>query len=699
MWRPQMSISDCGAACLATVLDHHGQSVALETLREDSGTGRGGVTATGILRAARMHGLEGAGVRLEPEDLARLGPGAILHWEFRHFVVFERVSRGAVTFIDPALGRRRLPLAVVSKSFTGVALVFNPPVGRPRTPRHTAASERRLAQEILAQRALWVQVLLLTSFMIAIGLFIPFLSRAVLDRGLAASDEELILTVGVTLALLGSVYFWSSFLRSSLMALLRAKLDQRLLSDFVAHMFRLPPAFFDHRTVGDLVVRVQSNITVRETLSGAFMSVAIDGAMTLVFFFVLAIQSVTVTILVVTLAGIHMATVLIVRRGYLYRSAEALDARGKQTNFLTQSIATINTLKVRGVEDEFAQTWSHLLTREMTADVSRSVRSGFVDAVADTMRLCLTLAVLTVGADRVLQGALTLGQLISLAALSVALLQPVASLTSTFLRLQQLRIFLERIEDVTGRSPQHRGNQRHNVVGQIRLHEIYFRYEPLEEDVVRGVCLDISPGETVAIVGSTGSGKSTLAAMIPRLLSPRTGSIELDGVRLEDLDVDSLTRGIGFVPQNPGFFQSSVRFNILLREGFDEERMRWAAEQACISQDIESWPLAYDTMMTDAATTLSGGQRQRISIARALFRNPALIILDEATNQLDKATEGQVLRNIQALGRTTLMITHRLPATVRLSRIIVMKGGRIVGEGGSEELMATCPEFRRLQTE
>ncbi len=687
---PQMELADCAAACLAMVLGYHGREVALHEVREITGTGRGGVDALRLVEAAAHYGLRGRGVRADLEQLHLLPPGSILHWGFDHFLVFERLHRQAVQVVDPAAGRRRIPLAHVRQRYTGVAITFEPAATFTRGG-NTARRNWRYLRPLLGQTRRIQRVLLTSLLMRICALALPLVTAALVDRVLPNGDSQLLVALSLAgLAMVG-YYVLAGWLRAHLLLELRTLLDAELALGFVSHLISLPYAFFLERSAGDLMLRLRSNSVVRESLTNAALSALLDGAMVCLYVALLMVLDGQLGLLVVALGSVQV--ILLVWTGARTRqlAAESLEAEARSGSYVYQLLAGIETLKAAGAEQRGIEHWGNLFAAEMNAAVARGRLSASVDSLMAGSRLAAPLAILVLGGWQVLIGQVSLGTMFALSALAASFLEPLSMLVSTGLQLQLLGSYMARINDVLDTPVEQRGQEWRpapRLSGHLRADAVSFRYSPVGPLVVQDVSIEIQPGSKVAIVGRSGSGKSSLAHLLLGLYPPNVGRVLYDGVDLAMLEAGSVRRQIGVVTQDAFLFGSTIRENIALADPhLSLEAVERAARLACVDADVAAMPLGYESPLADAGASVSGGQRQRIALARALAPQPRILLLDEATSALDALTEAQVYRNLAEVGCTMIVIAHRLSTIVDADAILVMEDGRLAEQGTHAELM------------
>jgi ATP-binding cassette, subfamily B, bacterial len=695
----QLELADCGAACLAMSLAYHGRHVGLNELRDATGTGREGADASGIVEAARAYGLSARGVKADVDELGLLPRGSILHWEFRHFVVLDRVTRRGIHVVDPAAGRARIPLGRLRRSYTGVAIALEPGGDWVRRGRRAKGALGYLRPMLREGRLVWrilATSILLRLFALALPLFTAVLVNRILPRG----ERHLLLVLAAGMLAIAAYYLLTAFLRARLLLTLRTKLDMQLTLGFVEHLVDLPYAFFLKRSTGDLTMRLRSNSTVREILTTGALSALLDGAFACLYLVALLVLSPALGLLVLGLGVLQAGVLVLARRRNQRLMAESLQIQARSQSYLYQLLTGIEHLKAAGAERRATAHWSNLFVDEVNVSLARGRLEALTQSVIAGLSVASPLAVLAVGGVQVVNGSLSVGKMLALAALSAGFLEPLSTLVTTGLQLQLLGSYMQRINDVLDAPKEQQDQQVRRaptLSGMITAQGVSFRYSRFARPAVEDVWLEIEPGRTVAIVGRSGSGKTTLGHLLLGLYEPESGRILYDGIDLAALEARSVRTQLGIVTQGPYLFGTSIRENIALTDpSLDLDSVIRAAKLACIDEDIAAMGMGYETILVDGGASLSGGQRQRIAIARALVHSPSILLLDEATSELDALTERAVYENIVGLGCTAIVIAHRLSTIAGADLIVVMEAGRIVERGTHEELLNLGGRYHEL---
>jgi ATP-binding cassette, subfamily B, bacterial len=698
---PQLTETDCGAACLASVLSFHGKHVPLHEVRSRIGGGRNGVTAKQLLQAGRGFGLTCRGVAIEPEKLRFLPAGSILHWDLAHYVVYEGANAKTVQIVDPANGRRKVPWDDANKSISGVALVFEP--GDTFVPAKPERRQRlrRYASWIFGVRNVWMRILVTSFFMQLLTLAVPGMMTALVDKVVPRKDAPLLYLLGAGFLVLGAFHFMSILLRSRLLLQLRTRVETRMSFHFVEHLFALPYSFFQQRTTGDLMMRLSSQAAIRELLTTGTLSALLDGVLVSIYFILLIGAAPSLAYVAIAFAVLQVLVYVIGGRKNAQLVVEGLAAQAQLEATQVEMLAGIETLKAMGATDRAMSRWSDLYVNTLNRSIQRGMLDGTFQALLGTLHFAGPVCLMLMGAYKVLDGSLSLGVMLGLSALGAGFLDPVANLVATFLKLTQLHGYMERIEDVL-ETPRERANTNAsaapvNLSGAISVRSVMFKYPSEPEPTLTDVSFEVAPGETVAVVGASGSGKSTLARLLAGLYEPTDGAIAFDGRDLRAWDLTRLRKRLGIVTQDTRLFAGTIRDNVALFEAeVSQDEIERACRLACIHETIEAMPMGYDTVLADGGSSLSGGQRQRLSLARALLLRPSVMVLDEATSALDTVTERRVQEELRRLQCTRVIVAHRLSTIVEADKILMLDNGRIVGMGRHEGLIKSCIAYRQL---
>ena len=680
------------------VIRYFGSNLSPARIRDALGTTPFGVSARTILETGVRLGLRGRILRIDASKIEHLPRATILHWEFDHFVVFDEVTRGGVRIVDPAAGRRLIPLSEFAEKFTGLCLTFE--VGDDFTAGVRDRSPLVIyVARLLQERSIALRILAASFFVQLFGILLPAVMGVVIDRVLPYNDSDLLAIIAISAPLIVVFSATASLARSYAFAHLRARTELSTTTGFVAHMLSLPYDFFQRRSIGDLMSRVYSNGIAREMLNTTVISALLDGSLVVLYALVVLAISPPLAGVLVFFGAAFVIALLAMRPRMIELMAEELSAKSLTTGRLQQVLSGIHTLKAVGAEMEGLQGWSVQFARELNSTIRRQTGKAQIDAVFHFIDRLAPLAVLGVGAILVMRGGLSLGTMLAISALSSAFLEPLAELARGGVQLFEAQSHLERIHDVLSSAAEPRGpvGQRLQLDGSLQFEEVTYTYDGAKKPALDEVSFTVEPGQSVAIVGSSGCGKSTLVHLILGLYPPTEGAVRFGGRDLQGLPIREVRRSIGYVPQDPYIFEGSVRENIALtRPDASLEEVAEAARMACIHDDVRKMFGGYDTRLAAGGESISGGQQQRIAIARALLNRPRILALDEATSALDAITEARVVENLERLRCTRIIVAHRLSTIVNADLIVVMNQGRIVDMARHDVLMSREGLYRQL---
>ncbi len=498
--------------------------------------------------------------------------------------------------------------------------------------------------------------------------------------------------LGIGLLILLAAQAVVAYLRAALLTLVQGRLDAQLMLGFVEHLLALPLDYFRRRATGDLLTRLGSNAAIRDAVTGQTISLILDSLFVLGYLAVLLAPDPIFGAVVLGIVVLHLALLLAATPPMRACVQRGLAAQAAAQGLLVEAIKGIVTLKAAAAEERAFDQWSTLFYRELGARLRRNRLAAIVDTLSLSLRTVAPLALLWVGAVRVLDGAMSVGTMLGLNALAALVLMPLASLAANAQQLQAIGAHIERIADVMEAEPERAASVTQGALelsGRVELRNVGFSYTQGAPPTLRDVSIAIQPGQKVALVGRTGSGKSTLAMLLLGLYTPTSGDILYDGVPLRDLDPRAVRRRYGAVLQEPFLFAGSIRQNIAFNNpALSLDGVIRAAQRAAIHDDIARMPMGYETLLSEGGGGLSGGQRQRLALARVLAHGPAMLLLDEATSALDIATERQIEQSLCDLACTRIVIAHRLSTVRDADMIVVLDKGVVAEQGTHDALLA-----------
>ena len=692
---------ECGAACLAMIGQFHGKSLTLEVCSDRMHPGREGTKAKEIVDFGREVGFEVSAYSVETADLSELKMPAIVHWQFNHYVVLERFSRGTMTIVDPAKGRVVIEQREFDEKFTGIILTFAPGHAFQKDKREGILGKWKNYLSGYITKNEVKQGLYKTIFVSLViqlfGLGLPFATKYLIDGVLPLNIRSLMPVIGLAIVIIVIFRLLFNYLRGTLLIHLRVVFDSQMSAGLFGHLLKVPYSFFQLRNSGDLINRLNSNAWIRNMITNQLASTIIDG------FFVVS-YLIALMILLPSLGLITLALGL-TQAGLIFFTAsktrglvkEGLQAESNLNAYQIELLKGIATLKASGSDVRAYRQWNDLFVTQVNATLRKDHFFAIIQSIRVSLDTLAPLILIWVGSWMVMESMITIGTMLAFNALAISFLTPFVSLANTLQSLQEGDEHLNRILKITEQPREREEGIKSTVQGEIELRGVDFRYSKFDPPVISQISTHIRPGEKVALVGPTGAGKSTLGMLLVGLFDPERGSILYDGQEMISLDLSYLRQQIGVVLQEPFLFSGSIRMNIAFNQpDLTLEQVVKAAKIACIHDEIENMAMGYDTMVAEGGASLSGGQVQRIALARAVANDPAILLLDEATSHLDANTEFEIEQNLNKLSCTRIHIAHRLSTVINADKILLISEGKIVAQGKHEELLLTSSEYESL---
>lgn len=702
----QMEPVECGAAALGSILSYHGKHVCLEELRFVCNVTRDGVKASSIIRAASEYALEGRGYKMEPNELTALDAPAILHWRFRHFVVYEGSANGRHFINDPEVGHRVVEDDEFKRNFTGVVLCLEP-------APHFAPSGRRVG--LLSLLRDWISGSLgATFYLLLLGLLFVFpgfglsaLSKVFVDDVLVKGYRDWIPPLFIGLVL-------TAVLRTGIHALQRyylVRFQERTAIRSAVHLFwhtlRLPIRFFDYRSAGEVGSRLAVSQEIAGVLSNGVWEAGLNVVMVVAYGALMFLYDTTLalTALVAVVAGFVTLAILSGRIRAL--RLLLMRERGHLVGSTTFALNTIETVKADGAEDLFLRRHTDRHARLLNVDQRLQEANNALAFSSELIQGLCNGVLLLAGAWRVMHGTMTIGALVALQSLLAGLLAPVVQLVRLGGSLQEILAMNQRVRDTLSHplDPEIAGDvdvtcARSTLApGRLEVRGLAFGYGHGAEAVVEDINFSLEQGKRIALVGRTSSGKSTVAKLVCGLYTPWKGTILCDGRPRREFDRATLRRTMAFVDQNISLFEGTVRDNLTLwDDSISDDRLMDACRAACIDDLVQKRPGALAHVIHEGGNNVSGGERQRLEIARALALDPSILVLDEATSALDPWTEQKIMHNIMNRRCACVIVAHRLSTIRDCDEILVLNRGRIAARGKHADLLSRCSDYAQLVT-
>jgi ATP-binding cassette subfamily B protein RaxB len=663
----QSEAPECGIACLAMVASYHGHRTDLSAMRLRLSPSLKGITLKHIAQIAETMGMTARGVQVPLESLGKLRMPAVLHWDMNHFVVLTAVRGRKITVHDPARGKRILTLEEASRHFTGVAMEFTPTAGFEKKDEREKIHSWQLLGVASGLKGTIAQIVLLSLALEVFAIAMPFFLQITVDRVLVGRDVDLLTVLGIafgTLVVIQAVVF---AVRAWVGVYLSTHINLKLLSTLFNHMLRLPLEWFEKRNIGDIVSKFRSVDAIQRTLSTTFLETMVDGVMVVLTLIVMTYYSATLTLVVAAAAIVYGVLRWIFYYPQRYATDEQLAHEARSGTHFIETLRGMMAIKLNLRESERRSAYQNLIVDQTNAGV-RVQNVGILQRAANTLIFGLeNVLVIWLGAMAVMQGRFTVGMLYAFIGFQLIFLTRTIALIEKWNDFRMLDLHAERIADIAltemeSTKPSLPGEAAGGTL-TIETKNLGFAYGP-EGYVFRGVDMMVAPGETVAVVGPSGCGKTTLIKVLLGLLPATEGEVRVNGRNLVDWDPAQYRSRIGAVMQDDQLFVGTIEDNISFFDSeHDPQLVRECARAAMVDEEIMAMPMQYNTIVGSLGMALSGGQKQRVLLARALYRKPQVLFLDEAFDQLDVALERRIT-SVLAKGSIALVVVSHREETV-----------------------------------
>ncbi len=717
----QLDSMDCGPTCLRMVSKFYGKSYSLQYLRSQSYITRTGVSMLGISEAAENIGFRTKGYRLSWEELRDEVPfPCIVHWKQRHFVVvydIRKKRKGEIIYVaDPAMGllqysKEEFLKCWLSSDFDGqrigtALLLETTPAFYTRDEEETQKklTFRYLLGYLRPYQKYIIQLgmAMLTGSMIS--MIFPFLTQAIVDYGINNNDLNFILMVLIAQVMLSAGTMANDMIRSWIMLHVTTRISISLISDFLIKLMRLPVSFFDVKLIGDIMQRIGDHSRIQNFLTGSLINILFAVITLVIYTAIMATYHLGILGIFFIGSVFYVSWVLLFlkrRRELDYKRFQ--QASANQSN-IVQLVTGMQEIKLNGCEQQKRWEWERIQARLFKVSVKGLVLSQSQQVGATFINQAKNVFISFLSAKAVVTGDMTLGMMMAVQYIIGQLNAPIEQFIGFTQAAQDARISMERLGEIREKDDEERPED--NLIREIphdkgiNIRNVTFQYEgPHSEKVLDGINLEIPPGKVTAIVGTSGSGKTTLVKLLLGFYKPTEGEILLGDKKLDRYSPREWRKHCGVVMQEGYIFSDSISGNIgVIDEYSEQEKIEQAARAANIHETIEEMPLRYDTKIGNDGTGLSTGQKQRILIARAVYKDPSFIYLDEATNALDANNERVIMENLDRFfrGRTVVVVAHRLSTVKKADQIVVLEKGKITERGTHRELVQQKGEYYRL---
>ncbi|UYZ35873.1 peptidase domain-containing ABC transporter [Clostridium beijerinckii] len=707
----QHDIKDCGCACLATISKQYGLKIPITKIRETAGTDKQGTSAFGIIKAAEQIGFTAKGVKVNnPNDIfSEFSLPAIAHviidGNLLHYVVIHKISQNELLIADPGRGIIKYKPEEFFKIWSGI-LILMAPTAQFKKGNETKGLFQRFFGLLIPQKRLLINIFFASILLTALGILPSFYFQTLMDTIIPGSLSKTLIEISLGVICVNIFKVLLDAFRTQLLIYLGQNINTKLMIGYYDHVVKLPMKFFATRETGEIISRFNDASKIRDAISGVALTMMIDTLM--IIFGGVILFSENHLLFGITIIPVFLYLIIILAfNGVIERvNRITMEDNAKLTSYLVESLNGIETVKAFNGEKKI----NFEMEKRFTKLVRSIFKNGFISNMQGSIKTAVQsvfgTVILWIGAYEVIQGNMTIGQLLTFNALLTYFLDSIQRIINLQPTLQTAIVAADRLGEILDLELEKSVDEEKKVSpkqlnGKIEFNNVDFRYGT-RQLVLKNICISIEPGEKIALVGESGSGKTTISKLLLNFYQCEKGEVLINRYNVKDINLEILRDRISYISQDMFFFSGSIKEN--LRFGSEKatfEEIVEACKKAQIHEYINSLPARYDTFLEENASNFSGGQKQRLAIARAILKKPDILIMDEATSNLDSITERAINKTINEFcdGISTIIIAHRLSTIMRCDKIYVMDKGEIIEVGNHDELIKQGGRYYNLWRE
>lgn len=693
----QTNYTECGLCCVGMILGYYGVHFSLGELRNSIHVGRDGANLKQLKDFFENNNFEARAFACNISILYKVKLPAILFWEDRHFVVLEKICSHSVYIVDPAYGRRMLKIDEFQRSFSQKILLVIPKgkIEKKHPKKHKKLLYSLVGIKVEKKRIFIIIMFSLLSYFFSIS--IPIFMQKFIDKTISSNmvlyNYIIIIIVLILLNILVSV------IRSKNMISFRIIIDKYINGKLFEHLLKVPYDFYDTRAQNSIIYTLNSCSIIRDIFVERLFQCALDVGAGIFIFIYLLNKSLKLTIIITILIFIDILLLLFSKSRFDESNNSKLIEQGRLQGLQTEAIYSILGIKMSGIGEGIFRNWQNNYLKLGEAYKRSEYINLALNSVQELIKSISPIAVLVGGLYFVNNGIFSFGEVITFYTLNNTFFSICSSIFTNWTSFIMGRLYLNRIFDIFDTEVEKNDEKNRDIIlnGEILLKDVDYSYNNSSHQVLSNINLEIAPGECIAIVGESGSGKSTLAKIIAGLYQPSAGEVFYNGITSKQLNLESIRKQMGIVPQEVSLFNKTILENIKMGDDrYSLEDVKKVCRIANIHKEIEKMPLGYNTIISEMGMNISGGQRQRIILARALLANPRVLLLDEATSSLDSINEAEIMQYLEHIGCTRIIVAHRLSTVKFSTKIVVLDNGHIVEIGSHDELIKSKGKYFEL---
>lgn len=697
----QSENAECGLACISMIANYYGYKCDLVTLRSKFDTSSRGMTLTHLVEISHSIGFSTRSLRIELDEIVLVKTPCIIHWGFNHFVVLNKTTKcrngllKSAEIFDPARGKRTISRNQFSSEFTGVLLELAPAPSFKKEDLRRKIKFKEVLQNSIGLKHTIVQILALAMVAEVFALISPFYLQLIIDNAILTSDVKTILTLAAIFLVLLLFHEGLKALRAWYLLFISTHLNYQWVSMAFIHLLKLPLPFFERRNVGDICSKFGAVSIIEQTITTKFVETIIDGILSIFILSLLFLYDSQLTVVLLFFLFLYIATRLSTVYSFQSTKSEQITLSAKENNIFLETLNGVQSIKLFNQESNRHTVWQNAFVDVLNQKVQIKQIEITYQTIENILKGVENIIIIAFASYFVISNKFSLGMLFAYITYKSLFASRVYSFFDSILIFKMLSLQVDRLTDILGTDIENTKEKyapegentiftAHRYISEdlqlrIELKNVSFRYSSIDPWILRNVTLAIDHGDSIAITGTSGSGKTTLLKIMLGVLDPTEGEILISGIPLEKFGQHNFRNLIGVVMQDDRMFTGSIAENITFFDHkIDYKFMSECAKKAAIDVEIEKMHMGYNTLVNGTGTLLSGGQKQRILLARALYKKPKVLFLDEATSHLDSLNENHINKEIFELNITKIMVAHRTETIKSAKRLIRIDAGLIV---------------------
>lgn len=693
--------SECGLACVAMLLKYYGIDIGLTKLRSTFGVPNGGNNFLHLQQILSSYGVNTKAYKVESIDsINKIKQPMLIYWEKKHFIILEKITKKFMHIVDPSIGHIKIAKEDFMDKFSNVILnvekvenISDVCDDKSDKPKNIYSN---LKNQILKNKLQYISLFIITLLLQISTIVFPIYTQKLIDSNSKLIDlEKLIFMLSICLV----VYFGFQVSRSLIITFIQKDFSLHITKGFVTKLTKLPLSFFTNRTTGDILYKFNLINYIQQILSQQLLKTLIDLIFVIIYLYVMINYSFHLTIITLIVTGLITIVSIMNTYKFMKININEMTVQSKVQSKLVEMIEGMETVKSLGIEKELFNNWEKNFIEYTNINYKKYKINAWLGSFVQSFQFMLPFIIIIYGLSLLNNNTITIGLLISFPSIASSFLNPIAGVLDSLSQLLLLKSYLSKVNEVIEQDEFdiYFSNEHISNINNVSLNDVCFKYSYFEHNILKDITMNIDGNEKIAIVGPSGSGKSTLLKIISGLYDTTEGYVTINDSNIKDYSISSLRKKISYLNQHPIIFNSTILENIVLDDSdIDNNKLLEIYYSMGIDKIVENLPLGIYTNISESGMNLSGGQKQKIALARSLYRNPDILLLDEPTSSLDNISEKYIVEKLKDYDMMMIVVSHRLSTISHFDKIVIMNDGEIIDIGSHDDLLKRCELYKEM---